>query len=391
MKLNNFDIADFLANYWQQKPLLIRQGWVDFDNPLSPDELAGLACEEDIESRIILDNQQSSAQRWSLQQGPFEESHFQTLPKDHWTLLVQGVDHWVPEVAELLEYFRFIPNWRIDDVMVSYATNGGSVGPHYDNYDVFLVQGAGQREWQVGSKYDPSQALQNNASLRLLEAMEPSQQWVLEPGDILYLPPLFSHWGKALDDECMTYSIGFRAPGFDEILAGFCDHQLEQLSDSQRYSDPGLALQTNPGEISDQALQILTDILRQQLDQPQAIANWFGQFITQAKYDEPNDDEPELYTEDAIKNLIDQVPVLQRNPALRFAFIENRPLQLFIDGNCFECHGDSCQTLARLICGNPEITTEQLQPLLNDAESFTLLTTLVNQQYVFIDDDQFQD
>jgi len=156
--LNNLNIADFLQNYWQQQPLVIRNALPNFNNPISPDELAGLACEDQVESRLIT----TSNGEWNLQHGPLTERHFQQLPTKDWTLLVQAVDHYVADAAKLLNYFRFIPNWRIDDVMASYASTGGSVGPHYDNYDVFLIQGLGSRRWSLGPRSSEASKRQNN-------------------------------------------------------------------------------------------------------------------------------------------------------------------------------------------------------------------------------------
>src|SRR6218665_1377303 len=204
MHLINFDSAAFLRDFWQKRPVLIRNPWRDWANPLAPDELAGLACEPGIESRLI----EQSGDNWSLDNGPFAEARFARLGGKPWTLLVQAVDHHVPDVAALIQPFRFIPDWRIDDVMVSYASDRGGVGPHFDQYDVFLVQGLGKRRWRLGVRCDQSTPLVPNIGLRLLAGFEATEEWGLEPGDILYVPPGFAHEGVAIGDDCMTYSIG---------------------------------------------------------------------------------------------------------------------------------------------------------------------------------------
>ena len=158
--LGKFPIDKFLSEYWQKKPLLIRNALPDVTSPVSADVLAGLACEEEVESRIVIQNK--TANKWELKHGPFSEETFSTLPSTHWTLLVQAVDHWMPQAAKFLELFTFIPRWRIDDLMMSYASDGGSVGPHYDNYDVFLVQTNGKRKWEVGEQYDENSPLIQN-------------------------------------------------------------------------------------------------------------------------------------------------------------------------------------------------------------------------------------
>ena len=180
MQLTNFDVDGFLRDSWQKAPLLIRNAWDMWSNPLEPDELAGLACEAGVESRLVI----QSSDRWELEHGPLPESRFQDIGKKPWTLLVQAVDHHVPTVAALLEPFRFIPNWRVDDVMVSYAVDGGGVGAHFDQYDVFLVQGLGHRRWQIGRRCDQATELLAHDDLRLLESFESIDEWVLGPGDM---------------------------------------------------------------------------------------------------------------------------------------------------------------------------------------------------------------
>jgi 50S ribosomal protein L16 3-hydroxylase len=244
-----FHPGDFLRDHWQKQPLLIRGLWAAWSNPLEPDELAGLACEESVESRLI----RQSDGALVMEHGPFAESRFGKLGDAPWTLLVNAVDHHVPDVSALIDTFRFIPNWRIDDVMVSYAVDQGGVGPHFDQYDVFLVQGLGRRKWQIGGLCDDTTELLPHDDLRLLAKFEPVQEWILEPGDVLYVPPGIAHNGVAIGDDCMTYSIGFRAPSRDELLAQWAEHLVEQAEGDHRYADPALTLQSNPGEITAQA------------------------------------------------------------------------------------------------------------------------------------------
>src|SRR5690606_33230205 len=175
--LGELPIEDFLRAYWQKKPLLIRNAFPNFESPIDGDELAGLALEEEVESRLILEHCKVP---WELQHGPFDENIFSTLPESHWTLLVQAVDQWVPEVHELLNHFRFIPNWRLDDIMVSYAPDQGSVGPHFDYYDVFLLQGAGQRRWRTGQQCDVNSAHVEGTPLNVLKNFEQQNEWLLE-------------------------------------------------------------------------------------------------------------------------------------------------------------------------------------------------------------------
>ena len=185
----------FLNQYWQKKPLLIRQAFPGFVCPIDANELAGLACEEHVESRIVLENDQGRP--WQCRMGPFDESDFASLPPTHWTLLIQGLNNWVPDISDLLNYFRFIPNWHLDDIMASYAPDQGSVGPHFDFYDVFLLQAEGKRRWKIGNTCTADTARLEGTDLRILKEFETQTEWLLEPGDMLYLPPQIAHYGVA--------------------------------------------------------------------------------------------------------------------------------------------------------------------------------------------------
>jgi 50S ribosomal protein L16 3-hydroxylase len=208
----SFDREIFLARHWQRKPLLIRAALDNFSPPLDRHELAGLALEEGVESRII----EHRDGLWQLHHGPFSEQDFQRdFP---WTLLVQAVDHHIPEVSALRRLVDFLPQWRMDDVMASYAVDGGSVGPHYDNYDVFLLQGEGERLWKLGQFCDAASTLLPHDELRILDTFECEQEYLLGPGDMLYVPPGIAHWGIA-QGECTTFSIGFRAPRINDMVS----------------------------------------------------------------------------------------------------------------------------------------------------------------------------
>jgi len=374
--INNLDIAVFLRDYWQQKPLLIRAALPEFNNPLSPDELAGLACEQDIESRIV----SQQGQDWQLLLGPFNEQTFQQLPEQDWTLLVQAVDHIVPEVADLLNYFRFIPNWRLDDVMASYATTGGSVGPHYDNYDVFLLQGAGRRSWRVGAPFGPADTLLEHDQLRLIEGFQSQQEWTLEPGDMLYLPPLFSHWGVALSDDCMTYSVGFRAPSEGEILSDYCDHQLQKMSEQRRYSDPNLALQCNPGEISAAAITTVQQIIRAQLTDSDAIADWFGRYMTEVKYPLG---EQHIELDPLWQQQLDAAESVYRDPSSRFSFSgSGQRVTAFVNGSS---HRNVRRQLIELLCAEQHYSASEIAASVGDRQDGTFVQYLLAQGSLVLD------
>jgi len=225
--LNKINISTFLNEYWQKKPLVIRGALPDFETPVSAEELAGLSLEEEVESRIVIQNGEKDYQ---LLKGPFDESTYESLPEENWTLLIQGMDRLVPEVTDILNDFDFLPRWRIDDIMISYATKGGNVGPHFDHYDVFLLQAAGKRNWKLTSQDCREDNYIQGVDLRLMETFTVEEDYVFEKGDVLYIPPKWGHHGVALDDECMTYSIGYRTYRGQELWDSFGDHLSEMGS-----------------------------------------------------------------------------------------------------------------------------------------------------------------
>jgi 50S ribosomal protein L16 3-hydroxylase len=369
MNFAHFDTAAFLRDYWQQRPLLIRNPWGTWHNPLSPDELAGLACEDEVESRLI----SRTAAELQAEHGPFPESRLSRLDKGSWTLLVQAVDHHLAEVAALVEPFRFIPNWRIDDVMVSVASDGGGVGPHFDHYDVFLIQGLGRRCWQVGQLCDETTPLLPHDDLRLLADFQPSEEWLLEPGDILYVPPRVAHNGVAVGENCMTYSVGFRAPSRAELIGGWCDGVVARLDDDDRYGDAGLALQANPGEISAEALAKLHAMVTAKLADREAFARWFGGYTTTRKYPDIDWSPEEPLDAEELREFLSGGAALIRNPASRFSFVRGQAgsVLLFVDGECHECAGELAG-FAEALCAEERIAEVP-------AAAIALILTLFNQ------------
>lgn len=381
MHLTGFDVDQFLTTYWQKRPLLIRNPWDTWHNPVEPDELAGLACEDTVESRLIT----RDAVGISLESGPLPEARFGELGETTLTLLVQAVNQHVPAVADLIEPFRFVPDWRIDDVMVSYATDGGGVGPHFDQYDVFLLQGLGRRRWRIGPKCDSQTPLLPHEELRLLADFEATDEWILEPGDILYVPPCFAHDGVAIGSDCMTYSIGFRAPSRAELVEGWCEHQADTFPDEDRYADPDLAAQDNPGEITGPALDRLHAMVMEAAGDRAAFARWFGHFNTLPKYADADWRPEEPTTAAAVRAEISQGASLIRNPASRYSFIRQPGggNLLFVDGECFECE-DRAALLAERIC---ERATGSVDPVLAGSdEVLALLAALINQGSLAFED-----
>jgi len=283
--LGGISVCEFLEQYWQKKPLLIRAAIPDFKGLLSAEELAGLACEEDVQSRLV----SHLRGKWQQEQGPFEDTRFFALPKKSWTLLVQGVNHHLPEAAALLRQFDFIPHARLDDLMVSYAPDGGGVGPHVDSYDVFLLQGLGKRLWRISGQKDLS--LVDGAPLRILKNFETKQEWLLQPGDMLYLPPQIAHWGIAVGD-CMTYSIGFRAPSAQELASQFMDYLQERINIEGMYADPDLKSTCHPAKISKAMVSQVSKMLSRIKWWREDVARFLGSYLSEPKlhiiFEKPN-------------------------------------------------------------------------------------------------------
>ena len=371
--LGGLTAREFLRDYWQKKPLLVRQAMPGFESPISPDELAGLALEEEIESRLVIEH---GERPWELRRGPFAEDAFSQLPERDWTLLVQAVDQFVPEVAELLEQFKFLPKWRIDDVMISFAAPGGGVGPHFDNYDVFLLQGFGKRRWQIGQMCNAGSPLLEHADLKILAEFTQTEEWVLEPGDMLYLPPLLAHCGTA-EDDCMTYSVGFRAPSAAEVLTHFTDFLGQFLPDEERYSDAGAQPTDDRTQIQRDALDRLKALLNEHMGDERLLMTWFGQFMTEPRY-------PELIAgieidEDMFLGSLEDGAVLIRNPSARLAWSEvGADLVLFASGQS-RLLSASLRELLKLICAADALHIDNLGPWLVADEGRNLLLELVKQ------------
>ncbi|MCK8106454.1 cupin domain-containing protein [Pseudoalteromonas sp. 2CM41L] len=278
LKINNLCEQEFLNQYWQKKPLLIKQGFTDFQDPIEAEELAGLAMEESIESRIVTNHNDD----WQAYQGPFED--FEKLTEQHATLLVQAVDHWHSDAAQLLQPFRFIPNWRIDDLMISYSTPKGGVGPHLDQYDVFIIQGEGKRHWRVGLPDPTLKQFAQNKKLLQVEQFEAVIDCILEPGDILYIPPGCPHEGYAIEN-ALNYSVGFRAPNQQDLFSSFADHVIDTDSGQKRYTDHTLALRDSKGELLQSETDKVKTLMQALLNNDELFKHWLGNTLSQAKHE----------------------------------------------------------------------------------------------------------
>lgn len=333
--LNNLTRSEFLAEYWQKKPLLIKNAIPNFEGLLSPEELAGLACEDDVQSRIV----EYIKGKWHAHHGPFDAADFAKLPdqpskEHHWTLLVQSVNHYLPEACSLLQQFNFIPHARLDDLMVSYAPDGGGVGPHFDSYDVFLLQGQGKRLWRISEQSDLT--LVEGAPLRILKNFDTMQEWVLEAGDMLYLPPHLAHWGIAISDgdkDCMTYSIGFRAPKNQELATEFLGFMQDKFNQEQImldgiYQDADLTLQKHPAEIGKKMINAVSENLQKIKWTDEIVSEFIGTYLSEPKPDVVFDGNKKI----SLRTFSEKLSTLGIT-------LDLKSLMLFSD-NCFFLNGE---------------------------------------------------
>ena len=272
----------FMKRYWQKKPLLIRQAIPGFKPLLDRAQLFDLAASEDAQTRMVI-QEPGSKPGWRFRHGPFQRRALPPLKQPGWTILVQGVDLHHDRVHELMNQFRFVPDARLDDLMISFATDGGGVGPHYDSYDVFLLQAQGRRRWRIGRQKDLS--LQPDVPLKILANFEPEVEYLLEPGDMLYLPPRYAHDGIA-DGECMTYSIGFRIPNRAELARELLERLAEEAEDTvglRLYRDPNQPAVARPAEIPAAMLEFAQDALQDALQDSRALARGLGEYMTEPK------------------------------------------------------------------------------------------------------------
>ncbi len=366
--------ATFLSNYWQKKPLLIRGAFPGFVSPIALQDLLALACQDDVFPRLILED--AGECPWELLTGPFEADELQGLPETGWTILVGDVDRHVAAVADVLAPFRFLPNWRIDDVQASFAPPGGNAGPHVDNYDVFLVQGYGRRRWQISHTPAPDDvAFVPEVDVAILEEFVPDAEWILSPGDLLYLPPRIPHWGVAVDP-CMTFSVGFRAPTEQDILHGLLDAAAASVDGTARFGDPGRAPTDDPGRIDAADLAWVRKTARRFLAAGEDLDRWFGAYITQPADALALPQEP-LSTAD-VQSLLESGHGLRRLSVGYFAHLEGTGcLHLFACGQQYAFEGELVDAVL-LLTGTQPLTLDTLKPYLAVPAFACVLTELIN-------------
>jgi 50S ribosomal protein L16 3-hydroxylase len=378
LHLDDFSVEHFLAHYWQQKPVVIRQGLRDFSDLISPDELAGLACEPQIESRLVY----KKDGQWQAELGPFES--YERLGERDWSLIVQAVNHWSPQVAALVEPFSFLPKWRLDDVMISYATPGGGVGPHIDLYDVFICQGSGRRNWRVGDRGAHRQ-FAAHAALLHCDPFEAIIDVELLPGDILYIPPGFPHDGVTLEHS-MSFSVGFRAKSASDLFSGLADHLIDKELGGALFADPQRPLHHHQGRIDASDFARLKAQLQAILDDDALIADFAGSYLSKTKceldlqeLDEPFD-AAALVDELACQSLV-------RIGGLRCFYVDQSVAEgvCYIDGERF-AFGPACRDAVIALCDHDELSPELLQSGLQDPEFARQLTEWVNAGFWYFRD-----
>lgn len=353
--------AQFMQDYWHKKPLLVRGAIAGFAPLLPRDELLGLAAQEDVESRLVV---QLGAGQWRLQHGPLRKKALPPLSQKGWTVLVQGVDLHNDAAHALLKRFRFVPDARLDDLMVSFATEGGGVGPHFDNYDVFLLQAAGRRRWRIGRQ--DNMQLQRDVPLKILTHFEPEQEFILEPGDMLYLPPKWAHDGVAEGGECMTYSVGFRSPKSHELAADILvrlgDSGADEPAQPQVYADPTQPATPTPALLPADLLAFAQRAIEQALGEPHAIARALGESLTEPKpnvWFEASDDAPETLAD---------AGALRLSARSRMLYDAQH---VFINGESFLADGADAQLMHKL-ANTRELAADDIAALSAEAQALLL-------------------
>ena len=372
---DGIDRQRFLDDFWQKKPLLMRKALPADVFAVDPDTLAGLACEDEIEARLIVERLPSD---WQVSHGPFDEQDFASLPATHWTLLVQDVDKLLPEVARLVEAFDFVPDWRIDDIMISYASDQGGVGPHIDAYDVFLMQARGRRRWRLSHRGYGEDDLLPDLPLRILAHFETDEEYVLEPGDVLYLPPGLAHWGIA-EGECMTWSLGFLAPSRSELAAAWYQH-LIGLTDERHLADPaGLrigSLSTIGDDLQKDALALIRS-----LPEPSSSAfrRWLGAYLTEPKPQFQVLPRERPWTVEDLRTFIADGRELVRHPAARLAWSDDDgSVLLFCQGECLSLPAQ-LQPTVQALTGCHRLDAQELGELCADSTAAeSLILDMVN-------------
>ncbi len=368
--------SDFLREFWQRRPLLMRDALPGLRSPLRGADLAGLAGAPRVESRLVLER---GVRPWEVRHGPFDEALFAALPESHWTLQVRDVDKLVPEVALLLDHFDFLPLWRLDDITFSLAADQGSVGPQVDAVDVFVIQAEGRHRWRIDPHPDPAAPCVPGLDLPILAHFQAQDQWVLAPGDCLYLPAGVPHWGIA-EGPGLTWSVALRAPLWQELAGAWCDHAIRTRLPQARYRDPDPQPHHHRGEVP---ASVLTQI-RRRIEEAlggaddEAFAAWFGAHLSRPKEHLAVAPAAVPLTALGLHALIERRGGLARGPSrVLFSALDQAPLLLFVGGETHRLPS-ACRGFAQLLCESHTLEWEQLAPWLEQPACLEVLCTLYN-------------
>ena len=342
---------NFLKEYWHKKPFLFKEIFTQEQLSFLPnkEELINLSCHPDIQSRIVTKNSETE---YDVEIGPFEKEDFEELKDFTWNLLVSDVDKWQPKSQKILRYFDFIRNWIFDDIMISTGSMGGTVGPHTDHYDVFLIQVTGQRQWMFAHNkiFDPE--LLSSAALKLLDQFNADEDFILNPGDVLYLPPEVAHYGIAASDDCVTCSIGMRTPSVAELLTDFIDHTAQNLSENDRFEEPEFIQQPSIGEITQQDIVKVKKILVENINSDN-ITEWLGQYLSNYR------NIFHKFNQTKQSPSIDSIKGLYLNSFTKACYFSDKETTLFINGDNYPCS----LRLAELLCNDKQILANDLHKL----------------------------
>ncbi len=367
----NLNWPEFLEKYWQKQPVVLKQAFSNFVDPITPDELAGLAMEVEVDSRLVSQKED----KWYASNGPFE--HFDGLGETGWSLLVQAVNHWHAPSAELVRPFRVLPDWRLDDLMISFSVPGGGVGPHIDNYDVFIIQGMGSRRWRVGDALPMRQFCPHPALLHV-DPFEPIIDEDLEPGDILYIPPGFPHDGFT-HQTALNYSVGFRGPNGRDLISSFADYALEHDLGGTHYSDPDLTVRDHPGRVEEYELERLRAMMIDMINQPEDFKNWFGCFATTPRHELDIAPAEPQYEKEEVLDALMAGETLTRLSGLRVLHIGDH---FFINSECWDT---ADVRAADALCRFSELGSQELGDALKNPAFVAELTALINQGYWYFE------
>lgn len=369
----------FLAEYWQKKPLLIKQAFKNFEDTIPADELAGLAMEAEIESRIVsVDNKGN----WQVDHGPFED--FSQYGEENWTLLVQAVNNWSRPTNSLLQPFAFIPRWRIDDVMVSFSTPNGGVGPHLDQYDVFIIQGSGKRRWQVGAPNKALSTLIPHPDLKQVSAFEPLIDEITEAGDLLYIPPNHPHNGVSIENS-VNFSIGFQAPSSQELWSSFADKLIDNNLGELRFSDTARKVTDSSTLISKADQQQLKAFMLEQLEDTALFEQFIGQYLTQSHHALELLMPVNEIDADKLADILSEPEILfMPVSGLKAAITSEAEITLFLNGDSFPIDKQSLP-LAELLAEQSPLTTNQVKSFNSCLKNTQLLTSVLNKGYWYIE------